>query len=119
MAESSATAGRPVATAAARALISAFSAKVVPVSGGSSIPAGKISSSCGRSSTESSRSLCGLREASTKRIGAASAERDGRNGLLLRHAQALDPGRGQGQQLVERRPGERGALAGGLHLDES
>jgi len=38
--ESSATAGKPVAAAAVRALTSAFSAKVVPVSGGRSTESG-------------------------------------------------------------------------------
>ena len=56
---------RPVAACAARALPSAFSAKVSPVSGGSSTSSGSGSSSMPGSASRSSRSLCSLRVART------------------------------------------------------
>src|SRR5207247_1691015 len=55
----------PVAADAARAFASALSAKVAPVSGGSSTPAGSGRSSRPGSSAESSRSLCSFRVATT------------------------------------------------------
>ena len=68
--ESSANAGKPDAAAAARALISAFSAKLVPVSSGSarpSSPAATASIPYGMSSSRISRSLPGLCVAITSR----------------------------------------------------
>src|SRR6476620_7532571 len=68
--ESSANAGKPDAAAAARALISAFSAKLVPVSSGSarpSSPADTATIPYGMSSSRISRSLPGLWVAITSR----------------------------------------------------
>src|SRR3954468_6936462 len=68
--ESSANAGKPDAAAAARALMSAFSAKLVPVSSGSakpSSPADTASIPYGMSSSRISRSLPGLWLAITSR----------------------------------------------------
>src|SRR3954469_25096973 len=116
MPESSAIAGRPVAAAAARALPSALWAKVVPVSGGSSIWSGSGSTSCGRISDCSSRSLWGLRVA---RIRRTALRGRGADRLHLGRPQLLDAGRREGEQLVERRARERRPLGRGLDLDEA
>src|SRR5690606_17999029 len=96
---------------AARALISAFSSKVVPVSGGSSTASGNARSPEPGRISPSSRTLWSFRLA---RINFLLADRG-----HLELAQLVDPGLGQGQHLVERGPGERSALGGRLNLDQT
>src|SRR4051812_12281941 len=119
MPESSAIATCPVAAAAARALISAFSSKVVPVSGGSTTSSGSGSTRCGASSGSNSRSLCALRvERTSSTVLGRSGDR-GAECCLLGLAQPLDPGGAEGEQVVERGARERRALGGGLDLHEA
>src|SRR5438132_822258 len=118
MPESSAIAGASVAAAAARALARAFAANVSPVSGGSSTPSGSGASSCSGSSAASSRSLCSLRVATTSLMDRSDLAHGGPDSLELGGPQPLDAGGRELEQLVERRARERGALGGGLHLDE-
>src|SRR4029077_13105534 len=98
--------------AAARALPSAFSANVLPSSGGIATPAGSSSSSHGRpvalggSNRASSRRLCSLCVASSSSNGKAGLpSRRGRyrvgDRLLLRGPQLLDARGGKRQQLVQ------------------
>src|SRR5437764_8673204 len=107
MPESSAIAIRPVFAAAVRAFGSALSTKVEPSSGGSSMSAGRGLTviPAGSSSRANSRSLWALRVASSKSRASETAEREsacrGRHRLLLEEAQLLDPGGGEGQQLVQ------------------
>ena len=117
MPESSAIAGRPVAAAAARALPSALSANVVPVSGGSSTSSGSGSSSCGRSSSASSRSLCSLRVASDEPHGVSRPRPPPTASSWAARSRSM-PAAGEREQLVERGARERGALGGRLHLDQ-
>ena len=122
MPESSANAGRPVASAAARALISALSANVSPVSGGSSTLVGQRHDACAaRRIRPNSLSLCALRVASTSSIGCSARVDAGQaaDGLGLRLAELLDAGLGEREQVVERGARERRALGRRLHLDEA
>src|SRR5215212_2728113 len=118
MPESSAIAGRFVASAAARALISAFSSNVSPVSGGSSTSSGSGSRSTSGSRRWNSRSLWALRVASTTAAAMARSFLPA-SGLGLHLAQPFDPVRGEREQLVEVGAAERRALGGGLDLDEA
>src|SRR3954452_15770984 len=111
--ESSAIVTSPVATWAARALISALASKLSPVSGGSSTSSGSGLRSTPGSSAAISRTLCSLRVA---RITAAPPSR---TCPLLHLPQAADPELGQPQQLVERGAGERRPLRRRLHLDQA
>src|SRR4051794_23001301 len=114
MPESSASAARPVAAAAARALISALAAKVSPVSGGSSTSGGSGSRPIVPPSIRSSsRSLWSLRVASTRRTE-LPRDRGGLGG-----AQTLDADLGEREQLVEMGARQRRALRGRLHLHEA
>src|SRR3954452_16282802 len=120
MPESSAKAGLPVASAATRAFTAAFSAKVSPVSGGSSTSSGSGITRCGAISGANSRSLWGLRVARTSSTAAsASARRAGRERGLLRLAELLDPGGCKREQVVEGGARQRRALGRGLDLDET
>ena len=103
-----------MASAAARALISAFSSNVSPVSGGSSSASGSGSSGASGSSRWNSRSLWALRVARTSLDVPCLPRRAG-----LDRAQALDPVLGEREQLVEVRARERRALGGRLDLDEA
>src|SRR4051794_15414916 len=91
----------PSAAAAARALPSAFSANVVPVSGGSSTSGGSGRTAWGASSASSSRALCSLRVARTSFTGSGGAA--GGDRLVLQAAQRHDAELGQAQQLVQMR----------------
>jgi hypothetical protein len=77
MPESSAIATRPVAAAAARALGSAFSAKVSPSSGGRVTSSGSGSTViCAAASMRlNSRTLCALRVESSSEAGGATGSR--------------------------------------------
>ena len=78
---------------------------------------GSGSSSYGRISSDSSRSLCSLRVARTSRTAQPAAAAATASSWAVRSA--LDPVGGEGEQLVERGARERRALGGGLHLDEA
>ena len=113
--ESSAIAGAPVASAAARALISAFSSNVSPVSGGSSTASGSGSSGASGSSRWNSRSLWALRVARTSRAMPCGYP----VALAWTARRPSMPALGQGEELVEVRARERRALGGRLDLDEA
>src|SRR5215208_2194773 len=121
MPESSANTGRPAASAAARALISAFSANDVPVSGGSSMPAGSSTTVCGGLRMRAnSASLCALRLASISSMAASDLPgKRGAHSFGLGLAELGDSRLGQSEQLVERRAGERRALRRRLDLDQT
>src|SRR5215213_8166956 len=106
MPESSAIAARPVASAAARALISAFAAYVSPSSGGLGMPSGSGSSCTDGRSRSNSRSLWALRVASSSRMAGASADGGG-----LELAQLVDAVLCQDEQLVQVRARERRAFS--------
>ena len=144
MPESSAIATRPqLRRAAARALPSAFSAKVSPSSGGSSTSPGaraarrprppaaragaRTRGACARcGSPAAARGAAGrpwpaaLRAARAPLTRSAGRRRSWRAAIAscLDRAQLLDPRAGERQQLVEVGPGERGALGRGLHLHQ-
>src|SRR5213592_2269394 len=109
MPESSPSAVAPAPAALARAFRRAFAANVDPVSGGSSTSGGTGPSSCGASSSPSSRSLCELRLPSTSRTAHRSR---------LVFAQAFDSRRRETEQVVERSAREADSLVGRLDLDE-
>src|SRR5262245_9590026 len=119
MPESSAIAGRPVAACAARALSSAFSLNVTASSGGSPTSGGSGSSCTPGRSSRSSRSLCSFRVATTRAIAARMSGGQRPERRLLRLPQRCDATLGQGEKLIQRRPRERGALRGRLHLHEA
>src|SRR3954468_6654177 len=110
----------PSAAAAARALPSAFSANVVPVSGGSSTSGGSATTSCGASSAENSCALWSLRVARTSFMvvsnSGAGARAARRNRVVLEQAQPRDAGLGEVQQLIEMRTAQWRALGRGLDL---
>ena len=99
-------------------------------SGGSSMPAGMGSTSCGARIARYSSSLWALRLARTKRIRALSpaalergvappAPRSAGDRRLLHGGDARHAAGGQVEQPVERLARERLALGGGLHLDQT
>src|SRR5579872_2328428 len=120
--ESSASAGRRLDSAAARAFRIALASKVVPVSSGSgspSAPALTTSTPKGRTRSAISASLPLLwvaitRRGSRKRRGSGKAER-----LFLMGQELGDAFAGERQQLHERGLGEDGLLRGRLHLDDA
>src|SRR5579862_8770469 len=125
--ESSASAGRRAAVAAACALSAALAANVSPVSSGSGRPssaADTTSTPNGSTSSRISRTLPGLWLAITSRVPRASrrvltgplASRDGR---ALQRDQLADADARQAQQLEELRLGERHGLGGALDLDDA
>src|SRR5215208_5547477 len=121
MPESSANAGPPVARAAASALISAFSANDVPVSGGSSTSSGSGTTVCGglRMRANSS-SLCAFRVASISSMSPSDLPgQGGAHSFALGLAQLRDAGLGEREQVVERGARERRALGRRLHLDQA
>src|SRR5215218_9249372 len=121
MPESSAMTVVPSAAAAARALPSAFSANVVPVSGGSSTSGGSATTSWGASSAANSCALWSLRVARTSFMVVLASSGGGRaarrDRLVLQHAQLRDAGLGEVQQLIKMRPAQRRAFGRGLNLD--
>ena len=112
MPESSAIAGRPVAAAAARALMSALAAYVSPSSGGVSTSSGSGSSVTAGSSRSNSRSLWALRVASSSRTAVY------RTAAAWISRSCFDAVLRERQQVVQVRARERGALGGRLDLDE-
>src|SRR5689334_8518478 len=120
--ESSETAGRPVYAAIARALSSALSANVLPVSatsgasGKSSRPTSSPAKPASARMRLSSATLCAFLVASTTRRSAT--ERLGLQGRVLQTGQLRAAGRAQVEQAVQQRAGERLALGGALDLDE-
>src|SRR3984885_6694558 len=128
--ESSETAGSPVCAAIARALSSALSANVLPVSGtsGASGNWSRPTSSPGNPASArirlSSATLCAFRVASTTRGRGAPARElaaTARLGLqrhVLQAGQFRAPGRAQVKKAVQQRAGERLALGGALDLHE-
>src|SRR5262245_52508142 len=103
---SSANAGRPVAAAAARALIRALPANVSPVSGGSVTSAGSGSTSTDPPSSRSnSRTLWELALARTSLAGAAartgSPHLGGGDGRVLPCAELGDALCGEREQVVQ------------------
>src|SRR3954469_9635039 len=111
MPESSAIAGKPAIRAALRALMSALSRKVLPVSGGGSMPNSDWrtgSKPVPASNSVNSRSLPVLPLASTTRLASMDSAciglrrpLGGRAHLLLKLEQPLDTARRQVQQRVE------------------
>src|SRR5579862_3689837 len=127
--ESSASAGRRAAVAAACALSAALAANVSPVSSGSGRPssaADTTSTPNGCTSSRISRTLPGLWLAITSRAprssrrasaftgGLSSADR-----LALQRDQLLDAESRQTQQLEKLRLGERHGFGGALDLDDA
>src|SRR5450631_3096728 len=111
--ESSAMAAARAALAACRALSSAFSRKLVPVSGGAAMPRSPwamTSNGKPASNSRSSRSLPGLLEAMTSRSRRARTE--------LRGMQPGDALGDEIQQLVEFMAPKRVAFGSALNLDE-
>ena len=78
---------------------------------------GSGSSSYGRISSASSRSLCSLRVARTSRTAQPAAAAATASSWAARSSR--DPVGGEREQLVERGARERRALGGGLHLDQA
>src|SRR5436305_11178278 len=120
--ESSANAGKPLASAARRAFSSAFSSNVAPVSSGSMRPssaAPTASTSYGASNSRISTILPGLWLAMT------SLPPENRRAMLEPECGALaagqlgDAGAGQRQHRVEARLVERCTLGGRLDLDDA
>src|ERR1700733_12814448 len=128
--ESSDTAGRPVCAAIARALSSALSANVLPVSGtsgasgNSSRPTSSPRNPASARMRLSSATLCAFLVArTTRRRGApvgelAATARLGLQRHVLQARQLRAPGRAQVKQAVQQRAGERLALSGALDLHE-
>src|SRR6185312_463996 len=133
--ESSETAGRPVYAAIARALSSALSANVLPVSatsgtpGNSSRPTSSPAKPVSARMRLSSATLCAFLVASTTRrcrggYGGSSprtlaaTEGLGLQGYVLQAGQLRAAGRAQVEQAVQQRAGKRLALGGALDLDE-
>ena len=115
MPESSATASSPVAAASARALSSAFSSKVVPVS--STPVSWPTTSTSGPRMCWTSSTLWALPVASSTRISAAAG-----GSLTISCCRAMisvDARLGQAEQRVELGAGVGRALGGALHLDEA
>src|ERR1700688_1803972 len=111
--ESSAMAAARAALAACRALSSAFSRKLVPVSSGAAMPrspCGMTSNGRPPSNSRNSRSLPGLPEAMTSRSRRARTELGG-----MQPGDALG---GEIQQLIEFVAPECVAFGGTLNLDE-
>jgi hypothetical protein len=102
--------GHPGRAAAARALPSAFSANVSPVSGGSSTSSGSATISCGAMSGPNSRTLWALRVERTSLTRPRSPPPE--------HPQVGDAARRELEERVEVRARQRRALGGGLDLDE-
>src|SRR5436305_13336750 len=125
MLQSSAIATSPLARDAVRAFANAFSANVEPSSDGSSTQSGSGATDIpsGSSSRANSLSLWALRVARRRSRGEGTGEPRSAcrhsDRLVLKAAQALDPGRGECEQLVEVRARERCSLRGGLDLDEA
>src|ERR1700730_9467649 len=121
--ESSDTAGRPVCAAIARALSSALSANVLPVSGtsgasgNSSRPTSSPRNPASARMRFSSATLWAFLVASTTRELTAT-ERLGLQRHVLQAGQLGAPGRAQVEQVVQQRAGERLALGGALDLHE-
>src|SRR3984885_6451817 len=121
--ESSETAGRPVCAAIARALSSALSANVLPVSGtsgasgNSSRPTSSPRNPASARMRFSSATLCAFLVASTTRELTAT-ERLGLQRHVLQAGQLRTAGRAQVEQAVQQRAGERLALGGALDLHE-
>src|SRR5688572_24373787 len=122
MPESSAIAGNPERRAALRALISAFSRKVLPVSGGASMPKSDWRARLQPrpdSNSENSRSLPGLPLASTTRMSTTSAASGSRAYLGLQLEQLRDALGREVEQRIELVAAERMAFGRALHLDEA
>src|SRR5216684_8218749 len=127
--ESSAKAGKPVASAAACALSAAFASKVAPVSSGSATPSASADESVtpkGAISAAISRSLPGLWVARTRRSPAkARGVRPGKPDAsgeterqALRSDQLADPLMGKLEHASKACLVERTLLGGGLDLDD-
>ena len=111
MPESSANAARPVACAAARALIRALAAYVSPVSSGLSSSVGqRVELDAGQQPFELAQLVVVARGEQEPH---GSAQRG-----FLRGAQAFDAGLREREQLVEVGARERRALRRGLDLDQ-
>ena len=106
----------PVACAAARALISAFSANVSPVSGGELDLVGQRRRARRRAAAARTRAACGR---CGWRARAASAALYADGGGLRPRAAPRCPCCGEREQLVEVGARERRALGGRLDLDEA
>src|SRR6478735_7264969 len=122
--ESSATAGWPVAAATARALSSAFSWKLRPVSatsgtsGNSSTPTRSTASPASARIRLSSTTLCALRVARTT-VGRDATARSAREGRALERGQVGAAAGGEVEQRVEHLAVKRLGLGGALDLDEA
>src|ERR1700757_394959 len=122
--ESSDTAGKPVYAAIARALSSALSANVLPVSGtsgasgNSSRPTSSPANPASASMRLSSATLCAFLVASTTRVPACGTVVSVTKGLRLHAGQRGAAGRPQVEQAVQQGAGERLALGGALDLHE-
>src|SRR5690606_2409089 len=121
--ESSARAGNPVTRAAWRALSSAFSTNVSPVSSTSSTPSSPCGTSCTAlpsSNARSSASLPALALARTRRgAGWSGTAGSGAQRSALGVEQLPDALVGQPQQGVQFLAAERVAFGGALQLDEA
>src|ERR1700748_2470825 len=122
--ESSETAGRPVCVAMARALSSALSANVLPVSGtsgasgNSSRPTSSPANPASARMRLSSATLCAFLVASTTRGPADETIASATEGLGLEASQLGAAGRPQVEQAVKQGAGEWLALGGALDLHE-
>src|SRR5215469_5298707 len=122
MPESSASAGSPLASAAAFAFNAAFASKLVPVSSGSgipSVPAETVSIANGANSAENSWTVQELRLAMTRRSPVnrrAIASAEAECGTLM-PGELANTRPGKPQHLGEERLVKRGALGGRLDLD--
>src|SRR5437870_1635519 len=122
--ESSASAGSPVAAAAALAFNAALASKLSPVSSGSGIPSEATETKMmakGASSVPISSTLPELWLAMTRRLpakarGIVSAEPERR---ALTSSELGDADTREPQHLPEKRFVERGALGGRLDLDDA